>query len=57
MFGVLIAGGVAAAVVVASERFYYVVIAILAAVVLPFSLLTLRRIERNVALLSEGPNA
>lgn len=57
VFGVLIAGGVAAAVVVASERFYYLVIAVLAAIVLPFSLLTLRRIERNVALLSEGPSA
>jgi Flp pilus assembly protein TadB len=48
--------GVAAAVVnLAGDRFYYLVIAVLAAIVLPFSVLTLRRIQRHVALLAEGP--
>jgi hypothetical protein len=56
VFGVLIAGGAAAVVVIPNDRFYYLVIAVLAAIVLPFSLLTLRRIERNVALLAEGPS-
>jgi hypothetical protein len=46
--------GVAAAVVIVNDRFYYLVIAVLAAIVLPVSLLTVRRIQRNVALLAEG---
>jgi hypothetical protein len=54
VFGILIVAGVAAAVVIVNDRFYYLVIAVLAAIVLPFSLFTLRRIQRNVALLAEG---
>ena len=54
VFGILIVAGAAAAVVIVNDRFYYLVIAVLAAIVLPFSLLTLRRIQRNVALLAEG---
>jgi hypothetical protein len=52
--GVLIVACVAAAVVLTNDRFYYLVIAVLAVIVLPFSVLTLRRIQRNVALLAEG---
>jgi Flp pilus assembly protein TadB len=56
VFGIVIVAGVAAAVVnLAGDRFYYLVIAVLAAIVLPFSLLTLRRIQRHVALLAAGP--
>ena len=56
VFGVVIVAGVAAAVVnLAGDRFYYLVIAVLAAIVLLFSVLTLRRIQRHVALLAEGP--
>ena len=55
VFGVVIVAGVAAAVVnLAGDRFYYLV-AVLAAIVLLFSVLTLRRIQRHVALLAEGP--
>jgi hypothetical protein len=55
VFGVVIVAGVAAAVVnLAGDRFYYLVIAVLAAIVLPFSLLTLKRIQRHVALLAAG---
>ena len=54
VFGILIVAGVSAAVVIVNDRFYYLVIAVLAAIVLPFSLLTVRRIQRNVALLAEG---
>jgi hypothetical protein len=54
VFGILIVAGAAAAVVIVNDRFYYLVIAVLAAIVLPFSLFTLRRIQRNVALLAEG---
>jgi hypothetical protein len=55
VFGILIVASVAAAVVLVDDRFYYLVIAVLAAIVLPFSLLTMRRIQRNVALLAETP--
>lgn len=54
VFGILIVAGAAAAVLIVNDRFYYLVIAVLAAIVLPFSLFTLRRIQRNVALLAEG---
>jgi hypothetical protein len=56
-FGVLIAASVAAAVVnFANERVFYLAVAVLAVIVLPFSSLSMRRIQRNVALLTGGPN-
>jgi hypothetical protein len=55
-FGVLIAlTGAAAAVNFNSDRLFYVVLALLSAIALPFSLLGTRRIQRNVALLADGP--
>jgi hypothetical protein len=55
-FGVLIALDVAAAAVnFANERVFYLAVAVLAVLVLPFSLLSMRRIQRNVALLAGGP--
>ena len=53
-FGVLVAAGVAGAVAFANDRLPFVVLAVLAAILLPVSLLSSRRIRRNVALLAEG---
>ncbi len=55
VFGVLIAGGVAGAVAFNNDRLPFVVLAALAAILLPVSLLSSRRIQRNVARLAEGP--
>ncbi|HME79143.1 MAG TPA: hypothetical protein VKI00_26855 [Mycobacterium sp.] len=55
-FGVLIAGGVAGAAAFANDRLPFVVLAVLATILLPVSLLSSRRIRRNVALLAEGPH-
>jgi len=55
-FGILIGASVAAAVVnFANERVFYLAVAVLAVIVLPFSSLSMRRIQRNVALLTGGP--
>jgi hypothetical protein len=55
-FGLLFAAAVAAAAVnFNSDRLFYGVLALLSALVLPFSLLGMRRIQRNVALLAGGP--
>jgi hypothetical protein len=55
-FGVFFALAIAAAVAnFANERVFYFVAALLFALVLPFSLLSTRRIQRNVALLAGGP--
>ena len=55
-FGLLFAAAVAAAAVnFKSDRLFYGVLAVLSALVLPFSLLSVRRIQRNVALLAGGP--
>lgn len=55
-FGVLIAASVAAAVTnFNNDRPFYLVLALLGAIALPVSLLNTRRIQRNVALLAEGP--
>ena len=54
-FGTLIAAGVAGAVVFNNDRLPFVVLAVLAAILLPVSLLSSRRILRNVALLAEPP--
>ena len=54
--GVLIALAVAAAVTnFANERVFYLAVAVLAVIVLPFLSLSMRRIQRNVALLADGP--
>lgn len=53
-FGVLIAGSIAGAVAFDNDRLPFVVLAVLAAILLPVSLLSSRRIQRNVALLAEG---
>jgi hypothetical protein len=55
-FGVLIAVGVAGAAAFANDRLPFVVLAVLATILLPVSLLSSRRIRRNVALLAEGPH-
>jgi hypothetical protein len=55
-FGVLIAGGVAGAVAFNNDRLPFAVIAVLAAILLPVSLVSSRRVQRNVALLAGGPN-
>ena len=53
--GVLIALAVAAAVTnFADERVFYLAVAVLAVIVLPFLSLSMRRIQRNVALLAGG---
>jgi hypothetical protein len=53
--GTIIALAIAAAVAnFANERFYLAA-ALLGAITLPFSLLRMRRIQQNVALLAEGP--
>ncbi|MBV8180052.1 MAG: hypothetical protein JO045_14860, partial [Mycobacterium sp.] len=54
-FGVLIAGGIAGAVAFNNDRLPFVVLAVLAGILLPVSLLSSRRIQRNVALLAETP--
>jgi hypothetical protein len=56
-FGVLIAGGVAGAVAFKDDRLPFAVLAVLAAILLPFSLLSSRRIQRNVALLAGPPTS
>lgn len=53
-FGVLIAAGVAGALAFNNDRLPFVVLAVLAAILLPVSLLSSRRIQRNVALLAAG---
>jgi hypothetical protein len=55
-FGVLIAGGVAGAVAFNNDRLPFAVIAVLAAILLPVSLVSSPRVQRNVALLAGGPN-
>jgi hypothetical protein len=56
--GVFIALAIAAAVAnFANERLFYLAVAVLSAIALPLSVLRMRRIQRNVALLAEGPNA
>jgi hypothetical protein len=55
-FGVLIAGGVAGAVAFNNDRLPFAVIAVLAVILLPVSLVSSRRVQRNVALLAGGPN-
>jgi hypothetical protein len=55
-YGVLIAAGVAGAVAFSDDRLPFTVLAVLAAILLPFSLLSSRRIQRNVARLAEGPS-
>lgn len=54
-FGVLIAGAVAGAVAFSNDRLPFAVLAVLGAILLPVSLLSARRIRRNVALLAEAP--
>jgi hypothetical protein len=55
-FGLLFGAAVAAAVTnFNSDRLFYAVLAVLAAILPPISLLNSRRIQRNVALLTEGP--
>jgi hypothetical protein len=55
-FGLLTAlSVVAAAVNFNSDRLFYVVLALLSAILLPFTLRNSRRVQRNVALLTEGP--
>lgn len=55
-FGVLFAAGVAGAVALNNDRLPFALLAVLAAVLLPVSLLSSRRIQRNVARLAGGPN-
>jgi hypothetical protein len=52
--GVLVAAVVAGAVAFDDDRLSFVVLAALAAILLPVSLLNARRIQRNVALLTQG---
>lgn len=54
-FGILIAGSIVAAVAFSNDRLPFVMVAVLAAIVLPVSLLSSRRIQRNVALLAGSP--
>lgn len=55
-FGLLTAlSVVAAAVNFNSDRLFYVVLALLSAMLLPFTLRNSRRVQRNIALLTEGP--
>lgn len=53
--GVLIGASIAGAVAFNHERVPFAVIAVLAAILLPLSLHSSRRIQRNVALLAERP--
>jgi hypothetical protein len=53
-FGILIAASVVGAVVLSHDRLLFAVVAMLAAILLPISLLSTRRIQRNVALLTEA---
>jgi Flp pilus assembly protein TadB len=55
-FGVLFAGSVAGAVAFSNDRLPFVMVAVLAAILLPVSLVSSRRIRRNVALLAEPPD-
>ena len=55
-FGVLFAASVAGAVVFSNDRLPFVMVAVLAAIVLPVSLVSSRRIRRNVALLAGSPD-
>ena len=56
---ILVTLGIAAAATsfLGLDRVYYLALVFLGAVVLPFGVLSVRRIQRNVALLSEGPIA
>ncbi|HEY1839586.1 MAG TPA: hypothetical protein VGG53_05080 [Mycobacterium sp.] len=53
--GILVVAVVAGAVLFDNDRLPFVVLAVLAAILLPVSLLSARRIQRNVALLTRGP--
>ena len=55
-FGLLVAAAVAAAAVnFNGDRLFYGVLALLSAILLPFTSRNSRRIQRNVALLTERP--